>query len=75
MPTIQINADEVKRINAHVAKLRPVYIWFSQGSRDKIIAARIVGKRKLKLEVKVLGCGDSWRKIYPEHNTRIEFGK
>lgn len=75
MPTIQITADEVKRINAHIAKLRPVYIWFRQGSRDKVTAARISGQRKLKLEVQTLACGSHWLEIYPEHNTRIEFGK
>ena len=74
MPTIQITAEEVRRINAHVAKLRPVYIWWGQGHRTKIIEARITGQRNLTLEVKTLS-GIGWSKIYPEHNIRIEFGK
>lgn len=45
-------AAEADRINAHLKRTRPVYVWFRQGNRERVIAARAKGK---KLEVMCLG--------------------
>jgi hypothetical protein len=68
MPT-ETQAD---RINAHLAKVRPVYVWFYQGARWRVTAARMSGT---KLEVQCLEV-HSWCDLDPTNpNHRIEFGK
>lgn len=65
-------AAQAKRINDHLAKIRPVYVWFYQGERWRVTSARANGD---KLEVTTLEV-TSWCDIDPTNpNHRIEFGK